>query len=128
MKKINLRSKLIMSILIIILIIIVISRFVNVSVKNENISKEQWREDIKYLQEKLPKKHANLYFNETEEEFNSLLRELDANVNSLNSKEIQVQLMKIMGVIGDLHTNIANFKSNKLLPLKFYWFKDGIYI
>jgi len=106
MKKINLRSKLIMSILIIILIIIVISRFVNVSVKNENISKEQWREDIRYLQEKLPKKHANLYFNETEEKFNSLLRELDANVNSLNSKEIQVQLMKIMGVIGDSHTNI----------------------
>ncbi len=128
MKKINLRSKLIMSILIIFLIIVVISRFVNVSVKNESISKEQWREDIKYLQEKLPKKHANLYFNETEEEFNSLLRELDANVNSLNSKEIQVQLMKIMGVIGDSHTNIANFKSNKLLPLKFYWFKDGIYI
>ncbi len=129
MGKINSRSKIIWVILIIVvLLVFVISRFVNISIKNENISKEQWREDIKYLQENLPKKHVNLYFNETEEEFNSLLGELDSNASSLAAKEIQVQLIKIVASIGDSHTNITNFKSNKLLPLKFYWFKDGIYI
>jgi len=129
MGKINSRSKVIwVIVIIVVLLVFVISRFVNISIKNENISKEQWREDIKYLQENLPKKHVNLYFNETAEEFNSLLRELDSNVSSLTSEEIQIQLIKTVASIGDSHTNITNFKSNKLLPLKFYWFKDGIYI
>ncbi len=47
MKKINLRSKInLVILLIIVLLVFIISRFVNLSIKNENISKEQWREDI----------------------------------------------------------------------------------
>ena len=118
------------SILLIALILFfhISTRFVSTDMKNENISKEQWIEDIKYMGSELPRKHHNLFFNIDKDEFNNEILNLIEDVPQLNSDDIQIRIMKILAKVGDSHTNLTNFKSKSVLPIKLYVFSDGIYI
>lgn len=88
---------------------------------------EAWQKDIDYLAEELPKKHKNLFFKLSKEEFNSKINSLKQNLNKMNDDEIRIELSKIMTSIGDAHTGI-NISSEKMFPIDLYWFDDGMYV
>lgn len=92
-----------------------------------NSWEEKWLEDIDFLILNLKEKHKSLFFNKKEDQFNNKIEELKSNINKLDYNEMKVELSKIVALIGDAHTSIA-FPANKFLPLKFYQFKDGVYI
>lgn len=88
---------------------------------------DKWEKDIDYIADKLPKKHKNMFFKLNEEEFKNGINELKGQLNQMNDAEIKVSLSQIVASIGDAHTSI-NFSAEKMFPLEFYWFNDGIYI
>lgn len=86
-----------------------------------------WQRDIDYLAEELPKKHKNLFFKLSKEEFYKETNSLKQNLNKMNDDEIKIEICKIMTSIGDAHTG-ANISSEKMFPVDLYWFKDGVYV
>ena len=126
------KKKLILIILLIIVVliagIVLVSPFINISIKNENVSKAQWKEDITYLGTNLPKKHINLFFKIKPQDFNDSIAKLQQDVDKLDSNEIQVRLMSIIASVGNAHTDITNFPSNFQYPLNMEWFKEGLFV
>lgn len=88
---------------------------------------EKWIEDIDYLKDSLIRKHANLFANITKEEFNHNIETLKNIVNELDYEEMKVEISKIVASVKDAHTAVI-FPSKRYIPLKFYWFEEGIYI
>jgi hypothetical protein len=88
---------------------------------------EKWLEDIEFLKENLIKKHKNLFFNISRKEFDSRIDKLKSMIGELDYEEMKVEISRVVASIGDAHTSVA-FPANKYLPIKFYWFKSGIYI
>lgn len=124
------KKKVILLIILVMVVLfaILISPLMNISFKNESISKAQWKEDLEYMRKNLPKKHTNLFFKTTRQEFDNSIINLEQDLNNIDSQEIQVRLMSIISSIGDAHTNIVNFDSKYKYPLNAYWFKEGLFV
>lgn len=87
----------------------------------------KWEKDLNYLQQALPRKHVNLFFRISEEEFNKEINDLKESINTLNDDEIVDGIYKIVASIGEGHTK-AYKDLFKKYPLQFYYFDDGIYL
>ncbi len=88
---------------------------------------DKWIEDIDYLTENLISRHKNLFFNVSKEEFQCRILKLKSMINDLDYEEMKVELSRLVASIKDAHTCIS-FPINRYIPLKFYYFNDGIYI
>ena len=87
---------------------------------------DKWKKDLNYLQEALPKKHVNLFFNVSEAQFNKEIDDLKNSVDKLNDDEIADGMYKIVASVGDGHTKVTK-QFSRLYPILFYYLKDGIY-
>src|SRR5262245_39099175 len=67
---------------------------------------EEWRQDLQFLATELPRRHLNLFFKTTREDFNHAVAELDAAIPSKADHEIIVGLMRIVAMVGDAHTSL----------------------
>lgn len=86
----------------------------------------RWVKDLNYLQEALPKKHANLFFKVSEDQFNDQINELKKSVENLNDDEIIDEIYRIVALVEDGHTK-AQREFSRSYPFQFYYFKDSIY-
>lgn len=87
----------------------------------------KWKKDLSYLEEALPKKHANLFFKISKEQFHKDISDLKNSVDKSNDDQIVAGIYKIMASIGDAHSS-AYKEFCKTYPVQFYYFKDGIYV
>lgn len=89
-----------------------------------------WIQDVNYFSKELKKRHKNLFYNVPKDTFESKIEKLKDSVYRLQNYEIVVELMKIITLVGDAHTNIFPDPSDILheLPIKMYWFTDGLYV
>ncbi|WP_405571637.1 hypothetical protein [Winogradskyella sp. Asnod2-B02-A] len=101
------------------------------NVYSQELETQDWITDIEFLKTELEKKHKNLYFKISKEQFekelNSIIKELDAD----SDLQTAIKLKQLISKIGDSHTGINIFrftKRKKGLPIKMSWFKDGYYI
>ena len=88
---------------------------------------DKWNEDIEFLKETLINKHKNLFFNITRESFENNIKELKGRIEKLDYNDMKVEISRVIASIGDAHTAVK-LPMNYLLPLEFYWFKEGIYV
>lgn len=88
---------------------------------------EKWQKDLNYLKEALPKKHIDLFFNTTEDEFNNKIDELKNNVSTLSDEEVVTGIYELVASVGDAHTK-AYKDYEKRYPVWFYYFNDGLYL
>lgn len=90
-----------------------------------------WQDDIDTLARELPRLHANAFFKCPRDSFLQAAATLRADATHLSDDEIVVGLMRLAGMIGDLHTGIGvgslqpGFHS---LPISLYLFSDGLVI
>ena len=92
---------------------------------------QNWKVDIDYLKSELPKRHKNLFFQISHEEFSSKLDSLKNELPNMDDIDIALNLQQILSLVGDSHTDISYFKyiSNNLkYPIRYYWLKDGLYV
>lgn len=98
----------------------------------EKSEAEKWREDLQFLAAELPKRHKNAFHTMTREQFEKAVKDLDAKIPKLTRNQIMLELARIVSMVQDGHTGLwlpfapeANFHA---LPIKFYLFKDGLFI
>jgi hypothetical protein len=119
-------------------------RFLNAA---NALSIEQWREDLHYLSEQIPKVHPGAFHATTPEQFYKAVAELDAQIPRLSDNAIEVELARLVASLGEGHSRlslpglsdpmsdvpeITPFKDPRLafrtLPIQLYWFSNGIFV
>jgi len=98
-----------------------------------DLSREaSWVSDIDYLKERIQELHYNPYQSMSKTDLDHKILGLKSEINSLTDKEIVVELMKIIGSLGNGHNLIIPTSPNKgalkKLPVQFYQFSDGLFI
>jgi hypothetical protein len=87
---------------------------------------EKWREDLKFLAVELPKRHKNLFFKITREQFDREIAKISEAVPKLTDSEIKLALWRLAAVIGDAHTRVQ-YSKEKTYPIILYQFPDGVF-
>jgi len=94
------------------------------------LSAAQWRDDLRFMMQRLPELHANLYHATSKATFDSAAAALDARIPSLSRDEIIVGLMRIVALAGDGHTNVYPTRDPAIafhsLPVALYLFGDTL--
>jgi hypothetical protein len=93
----------------------------------DDVRIEEWRKDIDQLSECLPKKHKNFFYRTQDKAFNNKIGRLKKNLHMFDDIEVLVNITKIVASARDAHTSVI-FPARSFLPLKFYWFEEGIFI
>lgn len=86
------------------------------------VTKAQWRDDLRYFARELPKRHKNLYHATSREQFERAVAELDAAIPALQDHQIVVRLKQIAATVGDGHTGVHLPAWFKMYPLRLFWF------
>ena len=71
-----------------------------------SLTKQQWHEDLAFLAQELPKRHANAFNFISRERFEAEVAQLDSKLDGLNADEIYVGMDTIANSIGDGHTYV----------------------
>ena len=90
-----------------------------------------WASDLAYIKRELPEKHYDLFFKQSQADFELEMNILIASASTLSDYQILDHLSQIIAKVGDSHTHIdyGRFnKADKILPFRLYWFSDGLYI
>ncbi|MBK9315984.1 MAG: trypsin-like serine protease [Acidobacteria bacterium] len=97
-----------------------------------DLNAEQWRADLRFMAEEMAKTHKNLFHTISREQFETEVNKLHERIPQLARHQIIVELMRIVAMVGDGHTNIAPTRDPKIgfraLPVKLYLFKDGLIV
>jgi len=86
-----------------------------------------WQADLDQLANELPLLHKNLFFNQTEEQFQDSIWSLKERLAKLDIYSIVMEIARIVAAVGDAHTAVSLPRNNRL-PLECYWFQEGIFI
>lgn len=93
---------------------------------------EVWKADIMFLKERMEQTHYNIYEVLTKEKWDNSFSNLLDNIESLDDEHINTELAKIIASVGDGHTILfpapKNGNKQEEYKIKFYKFKDGLYI
>jgi hypothetical protein len=94
----------------------------------DELTPEQWRQDLRFLAKELPRRHKNLFFQLPRAEFERQVRELDASIPKLSEIEVRAALVRLVASMGNAHTSINGFADTPNFPLQFYVFPEGVYV
>ena len=94
---------------------------------------QKWREDLRYLERELPKRHKDLFHAMTREQFEAAVKKLDERIPNLSQEQIIVELERIVAMIRDGHTRIQDFPFGpkvgfRSYPIYLYQYKDGLFV
>ncbi len=112
---------------IIFLLLIVFS----ISTFGQEIETQDWITDLEFLKTELEKKHKNLYFNISNEQFGKELNSIKKELAIDSDLQTAIKLNQLISKTGDSHTLIdisKLVKRTKDLPLGFTYFQDELYI
>ena len=90
------------------------------------LTPEQWREDLKYLADRLPHNHKNAFHRVTREQFLAAVQSLDGKIPSLADHEVIVGMMRLFTMVGDGHTMIDPPASFHTLPVSLFMFNGEL--
>jgi hypothetical protein len=112
-------------------ITILILTVFSINIYSQEIETENWITDLNFLKTELPKKHKNLFFKITKNEFENGIDKIIKQLDKDNDIETSIKLTQLIAKIGDSHTNLSIShitKKRKIIPLDFMWFKEGLFI
>jgi hypothetical protein len=91
---------------------------------------DKWRQDLKLLATELPRRHKNLFFQMSKDEFERAVAQLDQQIPSLTDDAIMVNMARIVAMAGDAHTRLRLPESGRFhfFLLELYAFKDGWFV
>ncbi len=113
------------------------------------LSPVQWKQDLHYLAQELPKRHPNLFFKMSREQFGNAVEKLEQSIPDLNDKEVIIELARIVSMVGDGHSRLTLPQDPKIAfsqahsktpfpkdsslvlgnyPIRLHLFKDGLFV
>ncbi|MFI4975254.1 MAG: hypothetical protein ACHP84_12005 [Caulobacterales bacterium] len=84
---------------------------------NLAVTPAQWREDLRYFAQELPKRHINAFHHISKDAFAAEVSDLDGRLGRLDGDESFVGLQQIARSIGDGHTGVDTPDDAASLPL-----------
>jgi tetratricopeptide (TPR) repeat protein len=94
------------------------------------LTAEQWRSDVKFLGDELPRRHRNAFHRMKRYEYEAAVKNLYDAVPSLSEDEVVVGMMRVVAMVHDGHTQLIpmqRFRSG-IYPIRPFFFTDGLYI
>jgi tetratricopeptide (TPR) repeat protein len=97
---------------------------------NLNLTPEQWRADLRFFADELPKRHKNAFHAMTREQFETAVRQLNDEIPNLRGEEIFVRFLKLIAMVGDGHTSIqeAALFGFGFYPVRYEIYADGLFV
>jgi len=111
------------------------------------LTSEQWREDLHYLAEQIPKVNPRVFHRVTRDAFEAAVAGVDAKIATLPDHEIELELVRLVALLGEGHSRISlpglvdpmsdvpeltPFKDPRLafhrLPVRLYCFPEGLFV
>lgn len=92
---------------------------------------QAWRADLRYMAREIRRLHANAFFTTSRSEFDSAVAALDANIPTMTDSEIVIEMMRLVAMLGDGHTQIFDYSRAggfRAYPIRLQWFGDDLYI
>ncbi len=91
---------------------------------------EGWRYDISHFAREIKRIHFDPYRNMSRAEFDAFIAKLNNEIPKLTDQQIIVRMMMLMQKLGDGHSSLRELpiSKDKLLPVQFYLFKEGLFI
>jgi hypothetical protein len=104
---------------------------IKTSLFSQEIKSEDWITDLNFLKTELPKKHKNLFFKISKQDFETEINKIELNLEKDSDIETSIKISQLIAKIGDSHTS-ANFgsflKGRFALPLNLNWYSEGLII
>ena len=113
-------------------------------VDTSKMSREQgWRYDIKFLADWIERRSYHPFRTETadryvsspkytRQELAAAVAKLMADVPTLNDRQVEIEIFRLLAALGDGHTEMAGSRRRiefaMTMPLAFYAFDDGLYV
>ena len=98
----------------------------------DNLTAEEWQAELRYMAEKMPEVHKNLFHKMTRQQFEQAVERLHARIPSLTRHGVIVEMARIVALINDGHTRIDFTRDAAIgfrrLPLRLYLYEDGLYV
>lgn len=98
-----------------------------IEVSSQNLSPQQYLEDLAFFKTELSNRHKNLFSVISEKEFNQKIAEIEEKSSSLTPESFEIELFKIIKAIGDEHTFIVPAYQT-MFPITFDMFEEGIFV
>jgi len=126
----NMRNRLLRSLLLLCLANILLSGCLPTRTAPAATREDKWRQDLRVLATELPRRHKNLFFEMTREEFERAVSQLDQQIPALTDDAIIVNMARIVAMASDAHTRLRLPESGRFhyYPLQLYAFKDGWFV
>jgi len=106
--------------------------FICSSAISQKTEADKWREDLAVMAREMPSTHKDLFHKMSRADFDAAVKRLDQRIPTLKRNQIIVEMMKIVAMVGDGHSNIYPTRDEKIgfhsLPIKLYLFKDGLFV
>lgn len=94
---------------------------------SQNLTQQQYLEDLVFFKNELPKRHKNLFAVISEKEFNQRVAEIEQKSSTLTNESFEIELYKLIKLIGDEHTFIVP-SYQTMFPITFDAFEEGIFV
>jgi hypothetical protein len=88
----------------------------------------RWRADLDVWAAELPKRHKNLFFHLSRDDFEKAVARLDADLPALADHQIVIRMMQIVASVGDGHTRVRWTPGPTAFPVEFARFSDGVFL
>ena len=97
----------------------------------------EWQQDLRFLQQTVHTKYANLFYNITAADWDKAVDKLYNEIPTLNPQATLVGMMKLVALFHVGHTQVSTrsfHDPNRSVislgryPFQLYWFSDGVYI
>lgn len=92
---------------------------------------EQWRADLEYLGQELPKRHPDFFKNHREADFRRDLKTLSENLAGHTDLEIALEAQALVARAGDAQTKLdltPFLQRTNPIPIGLGWYADGVYV
>ena len=99
--------------------------------ESKAMTPERWREDLRYMEKQLVKKHAEPFENIDEATWRAAVNDLYDRIPTLNDAAIQVEMGRLVAMLGDGHTELWLAREGlgfRNLPLFLYDYGGEIYV
>lgn len=109
------------------LLVLTILLLSTIEVSSQNLTQQQYLEDLAFFKTELANRHKNLFSVISEKEFNQKIAEIEKKSSSLTKESFEIELFKIIKAIGDEHTFIVpDYQTS--FPITFDIFEEGIFV
>ncbi len=96
-----------------------------------DLTPEQWREDLRFLSDEMPKRFINFDDFVDGEAFAAAVADLDKRIPSLTRDQVILEMMRVVALANAGHTLIRPWQPAvgwRVLLLRLYVFDDGVYV